>query len=416
MTQQVQTGVGVKMTGDELSAPEFNLVNAAINQNSVDAQGKLINQVAINTLDDLSIFLVGSTYELTEGTYYFNNPIDFGTADILLIDANGCYDIRSNCIATLTYTGTTPFITSGAAGQLVTFSPYRVTATTALVFDGDGFAGDSFISGFGIFISCKEMVRLTGWSFFTVDAFAGVGCEKGVTLNNVTNINLSKPQWDQGLNLSGVAYTLLGSSSGRLICEASNSQPESTESFFDIQATWGGEASITTGVHKTGGGAFFKSGSKDETDPDIFVEAVKNVPMSLTFADGFLTGNSTETVIAVSGTAVKINATWTDVSKQRFSFSSGTWTYTGTEPTTVNASVITTIEPSGGGTKTISLYIAKNGVIVTTTKGESLTSTGTQVGAVGKVDLVTGDTLEGWVANDSDTNNLTITTASFNIN
>lgn len=365
---QVQTGVGVKNTGDVYTASEFNSVNSAINQNSADSQSKLVNQRAINTLADISDLLVSGTYELPEGTYYFNNPIDFVTADILFTDVNGCYDLRTNCIATITYTGTTPFITSGATGQVVTFSPFRVICTSALVFDGDGFAGDSFISDFGIFISCKEMVRLTSWNFFTVGAFAGIDCEAGVTLNNVANVNLFQGQWNLSQGNGSAFITLLGASSGRLIGGLPNSQPATNDFYFDVQSNYSGSISLVGGDHTTGGGEFFKTtgGSRDQDDPDILVLGVNNVPNSQAKAAGYIAeGAQATTTIVTQDVPVVVAGTWTASVETKFTFdAAGKATYLGKADFIFPIMAKLQVTPASGTNREYDLHIRKNGTII----------------------------------------------------
>lgn len=362
---QTTTGVVTKSTTDNYTAEEFNAVNDAINANSADAQSKLIDQVAINTLADLSDYLVGSTYELPSGTYYFNVPIDFGTTNILLIDLNGCYDIRTSCIAQLDYSGVTPFITSGAAGQVITFAPYRVSTPNATVFDGDSVAGNSFISDFGIFVSCKAMVNLTGWSFFTVDAFAGVDCEKGCTLTDVPNANISKPQWNLSKSNGEALINFLGASSGQLISDNVNSQPSTNDFFYNFDATWGGHASIVGGAHLTGGGAFFK-GARDQDDVDIEIVGVNNVQSSQAKVKGYIAGgDEAVTNIVTQDVPVVLAGTWTNTIAKRFTLSgSGTITYIGHETKVFPIIAKFQATPASGTNREYDFHFRVNGTTI----------------------------------------------------
>jgi hypothetical protein len=346
--------------GDPLST-----VRAVINGNANDAQSKLVDQVAINTLADLSSFLVSGTYELPSGTYYFNAPVDFGTADILLTDLDGCYDIRTSCIAQLDYSGVTPFIASGNTGQVITFAPYRVSTPNALVFDGDGFVGNSFISDFGIFVGCKEMVRLTGWSFFTVDAFAGVACEKGVTLTDVANINLAKPQWNLSLSNGEAFINLIGASSGQMIAGDINSQPSSSDFFFNFDATWGGHASIVGGAHQTGGGLFFK-GSRNQEDVDIEVLGVTEVPNSQAKVKGYIAeGDEALTTIVTQDVPVVVAGTWTNTINKRFSFdAAGKITYLGHETLVFPITAKLQATPASGSNREYEFHFRVNGTTI----------------------------------------------------
>jgi hypothetical protein len=176
------------------------------------------------------------------------------------------------------------------------------------------------------------MVRLTGWDFFTVDAFAGIACEKGITLNNVSNVNLAKPQWNLSLSNGEAFINLLGASSGQLIGDNINSQPSASDFFFNFDATWSGRASIIGGAHQEGGGLFFK-GSRDQDDVDIQVLGVTNVQNSQAKVKGYIAdGDEAATTISTQDVPVVIAGTWTNTIAKRFSLdAAGKITYLGNE-------------------------------------------------------------------------------------
>jgi len=78
-------------------------------------------------------------------------------------------------------------------------------------------------------------------------------------------------------------------------------------------------------------------------------------------------------------------------------------------------SLAATVNPSGGGTDTISTYFAKNGTVLTDTRGKVTASTGSQITNLAIVSLVTGDYVEAWIENNSDTSNITVEVASIRI-
>ena len=241
------------------------------------------------------------------------------------------------------------------------------------------------------------------------------GCANGVTLGDVGTTSFQVYQWYPGTNANGAALTLLGAASNKLLMTGIDSEPASTECFIDIQATYGADMSMAVGVHTTGGGDFFAAGSRNQSDIDMITAVIKNVPNSARFFSGHFTGNSTDTVIASTGVAVKIAGTWTTVGVERFTFdSTGEATYIGKENTKIIASVVATVEPSGGGEKLAALYIARNGTIVSTSKGVASVKTGAQISAVAEVEISTGDTIEAFIANEDDSTNLLVSTISFN--
>lgn len=369
--------------------------------------------IYISSLANISQFLNGSVYELPAGRYEFTANVDFVTATISLEDLNGCYNFIGTCLPLISYSGTASFITSPTTGIILQLCGMFISTPTATAVELSN--GNSVIMNIAVLFSCKLGLDIDTFDFITLIATPIIACDDGIQATNVKTITARLPQYNAGANIGGSYLTAIGALSERIIMSTIDSQPESTESFINIDATYGGDVELGVGVHKTGGGVFFSAAGRNQLDPDIDIRGVKNVTNSGNFASGHFTGNATSTTISVSGTPVKISATWVDIASIRFSFNAnGTWTYTGKEDTNISASVIATLDVSGGGTKTTSLYIAKNGVFIPTSKGEAAGSGASQVGAVALIPMVTGDTLECFVANETDTNNITATTASFN--
>jgi len=245
-----------------------------------------------------------------------------------------------------------------------------------------------------------------------------VACENGMTLTDVQSVNMTFPQWNDGQDLSGIAIDASGASSERLIIATLDSRPLATESFINIAANYGGDVSINGGVHSTSsGGVFFDPAGRDGDDPDVDVQNVKNVTNSKAFANGHFDSNTTDTVISAVDTPVKLNAGvggWNDVGHSRFNFDTvGTWTYTGKETITKFAILAATLDPFGGGTKDVSIYIAKNGTAIPASRGETSASAGSQVVAFTNITLETGDYLECFIENNTDDADILVRNATF---
>lgn len=121
-------------------------------------------------------------------------------------------------------------------------------------------------------------------------------------------------------------------------------------------------------------------------------------------------GNASETVIAVSGTPVKMVGTWIDEGSSRFTVTliGGRMTYIGEREARLPISVTTTIVGASGGDKQVSAYIAINGTVVTATK-ISTTASSSQAGTATLIwqhVFQQNDFVEVFLANDSDTVNL----------
>lgn len=372
--------------------------------------------IQVNTLADLAIYLSAGTYFLPANFYMFNASIDFGTADIVLNDEDGCYFFRGLCVqVALTYSGSSAFISDDADN--ITFqwenmfintpnsAPYSLTM-----------AGNSLIIELVVFLNSGAQAMLDGYAFMTTKYLISIASVTGFLANNIGTISCQVPQYNSGQNIAGVYLTVSGVSSGSLTMSDIDSRPESNEGFLNIQTNYGGLVSLTGGIHRGGGGGFLGLSDRNQTDPDINANNITNVPNSVNLAAGSIQGSATVTVISTVDTPVKINATWDDVVKSRFSFNAnGTWTYTGNELIVVVAAMICTIDAAGGGTKTMSVYIAKNGSVVTTAHGRGSGSSEAQISVVGFITVETGDTIEGFIENNSDNGNLTVTTASMDI-
>lgn len=422
---QVQVGIGVS-ANDGLGDP-IRTAFTKVNQNATDAESRLTSNETdistiftsttyVNSLADLSAFLVSTTYELPEGYYQFNSNIDFGTADIKLMDLDGCYFFRGLCVVvTLTYTGTTPFVTDNADNIILQWENMFVDTPNSAAFLLDN-AGNSLIIELVVFLNTGAQSVIDGYAFLTTKFLISINSVTGFLANDVGTISCQVPQYNSGQNIAGVYLTASGALSGSLTMSDIDSRPESNESFLNITTNYGGLVSLTGGIHRTGGGDFLESSDKNQTDPDINANNITNVPNSVNLAAGSVQGNATATEPGTINTPVKIVATWTDVVKSRFSFNAnGTWTYTGNELIVIVVAMICTIDASGGGTKTMSVYIAKNGTIVSTAKGRGSGSSEAQISVVGFIPVETGDTIEGFIENNSDGADLTVTTASMDI-
>jgi hypothetical protein len=129
-------------------------------------------------------------------------------------------------------------------------------------------------------------------------------------------------------------------------------------------------------------------------------------------------GNATATTIATQGTPVKVAGTWVVQTESNFTGNTtGRLTYNGSTTEVVSATVSITFSHAAGGTDDLAVYIAKNGSVITASK-LTRAVTGSARGNVGtffNVSMDTSDYLEVFVANDSDTNNITVVDCLFGV-
>lgn len=129
-------------------------------------------------------------------------------------------------------------------------------------------------------------------------------------------------------------------------------------------------------------------------------------------------GNSTATVISTAATPVKVAGTWVVQAQSNFTGdTTGRLTYNGATTEVVSASVSITFEHAGSGTDSLTVYIAKNGVVINGAKA-SRDVTGNNKGNVGvffNVSMTASDYIEVFVANDSDTSDITVVDCLFGV-
>jgi hypothetical protein len=370
----------------------------------------------INNLSQLGTPVAGY-YQLSEGNYIFDGDFDFGTTGIELTDTDGFYLLSTPGINTLIYSGTDPFIINSSTGTLLKTDNMIINTpnATAMVMAN----GNSFLNNLTLFSGCKKAFELTSFEFLTTTGPVMVGCENGATLNNVEVTTLDRPQWNDGQDLNGVAWTVLGASAKRFIMTRSDTEMASTEAFLDIQATFGGIASISGGAHSAGD--FFAAASRKQDDPSIKVNNVAGVEDSNTIGFVSAEDNATATVINTIDVFEDLNLNSLAVlgaNSERFELvdsTTGELRYIGLEP--FSGAIEATISATGvGGTSQYHFRAYKNGTtaIMPITKNEigtvmSNTSMHTPVS------LVTNDTIRIQVANSSGTSNITVDTIAINI-
>ena len=415
--QQAQTEIATSPTIESVKPEDYFTFYDASEANIRITQYRNIygDRVVVNTLSDLDDFLNAGVYELPANVYEFNGDINFGTSRILLTEANKTYFLCGVALPTVTYTGSSSFITTSQTGvSLKLFGLFFTTPSSTCV---DLANGNSFIADFAGWVGCQKAANIDTFAFISYSTVLVIACGDGTTADSVGSINMRFPQFNNNTNTGGCFIRALGASSERLIATTIDARPESTECFIDIDATYGGDIAMGTGVMKTGGGTFFSGSGRDQSDVDVDVQGIKNVTNSKVFANAHFDGNTLDTVVSAIDTPAKINAGgggWTDVGRSRFNFdSSGRWTYIGKETITKFTILAATVDPVGGGTKDVSIYLAKNGTIIATSRGEASASAGSQIVSFANIPLATNDYVECFVENNTDAADILVRNASF---
>ena len=138
----------------------------------------------------------------------------------------------------------------------------------------------------------------------------------------------------------------------------------------------------------------------------------------LAYAESYLQGNSTATVIASTATPVLIAGTWAFGVNTGFTqTSSGRFTYNGstTAVMTIHASI--TLDPVSASNQNLSVYVAKNGAVISETRISASIAAGlTQNLALStNQSFATNDYVELFVRNSTSTDNILVSSALFGI-
>lgn len=146
-------------------------------------------------------------------------------------------------------------------------------------------------------------------------------------------------------------------------------------------------------------------------DQLAYITDVTAVTNNEVFGEMYFTGNTTQTVIASTSTAVKVNATYTSGSLQEFGQSAGTLTYNALVTRTMTLKVSLTATPVTN-TSNLTFFVYKTGAEVvkftqsidfdpTIPSQKSVTLSGT-------VSLATGDTIQIFVKNNTVVDNVLV--------
>jgi len=138
----------------------------------------------------------------------------------------------------------------------------------------------------------------------------------------------------------------------------------------------------------------------------------------LAYVESSLQANATATVIGATATPVLIAGTWAFGVNTGFTQTSGgrlTYNGTTTAVMTIHASI--TLDPVSAASQDLSVYVAKNGVVITATRISAFISAGlTQnLSLSTNQSFATNDYVELFVRNATSTDNITVASALFGI-
>lgn len=318
------------------------------------------DEIIVSDPSDLAQFLNVGKYELPAGRYIFDGDLDFGTNQIDLVTPDGFYTFKQTNINSITYTGVDCFICNTATGVALKWDDGFLICPNGTGIEVSN--GNSLILTLMVFV-CKKAALVTSFGFVTLNDIPIVFSEDGLELINCGTTTAKLLQLSDGLDLGGTALTVSGASSKDLLLTGMLAKPTATESFLDIQANFGGDVAISSGIYSTGGGAFFKGASRDQTDVDIRLQNVKNVKTSGESASAYIAaGSEVQTTLSAPDTATVISGVWTPHLLERFTVSAaGVVTYTGKEEVSIPITFKAQVAPDSGSNQPYEIYVRVNG-------------------------------------------------------
>jgi hypothetical protein len=138
----------------------------------------------------------------------------------------------------------------------------------------------------------------------------------------------------------------------------------------------------------------------------------------LAYVESSLQANATATVIGATATPVLIAGTWAFGVNTGFTQTSGgRFTYNGTTTAVMTIHASITLDPVSAASQDLSVYVAKNGVVIAATRISAFISTGlTQnLSLSTNQSFATNDYVELFVRNATSTDNITVSSALFGI-
>ena len=172
---------------------------------------------------------------------------------------------------------------------------------------------------------------------------------------------------------------------------------------------------MLTGSDFSGGMSNFNSGGITEDDIRWSYGENNTIPDTNPDALLSLVGNTTDTGISVQGTPVKVAGTFTIIRESHFTGNSaGKIIYNGERGLALPVDVQVTVEPATGNNKDISVYLAVNGTVVAATKRTTRADNNNpkNISIPWQIDFVKDKFIEIFVANETDTIDVTVIDAS----
>ncbi len=351
---------------------------------------------------------VGGVITLAAGyNYHFTQAVDL-TGDRLVCAGTVAITGTSSETASLSSTGLvgTALITSSYTLPMQNIS---ITADVAVGLDGGGAAALDWKAV--NFVDCPTVGTIANFANFIMESSAFLN-SAGLTFDGTgATVAFETTLFEARAGGTLLTVAATASISRRLRITYSSFVVLAGETGIavpDPTAFSNNETYILDTVNFAGGGTYL-SGA-DETDAETLFSGCVGIANSTSVAHYYMTGNATSTAIAVPGTAVKAaGTTASGPNVQEFTQTSNRATYNGNLTVFYQVSVTASLVSSNN--KQLSVYVAKNGVVDVSSQMGATSNAGGRVestSTLSVLQLAPTDYFEVWVANDTNTANITV--------
>lgn len=372
--------------------------------------------VFVNSKTDLPTAISGVITLLDNVTYYFTSLVDL-TGDRLVggINTTILGASSENCIIKSTgLSSSTALITS------VYSLPIRnitITHGTALNLDGDGVT--TALDWFGVnFTDCAIVGTIKDYTNFVMSDSAFLNSGNLTFDGTIGTIGMSNCLFDCNTGSTALILpsTLIVSRRFRVIYSSFVVLSGETGVNVNASATISNERYILDTVNFSGGGTY-TSGVTYTDNKALFVNCV-GITNTSTKGYMYMLNNATDTTIGVPNTNVwvKVAGTTTSGTNSKFTHTTNRLTYNGAFTNSFLVTLNATVR-SAVSNQSISIGVAKNGVIIDESEGIIRTATsnvehGGSTQAV--LEMLANDYIELFVRNTSSTN-IRVTDFNFNV-
>lgn len=363
------------------------------------------DSILVNALSDLPSPSAGVITLAANKQYLLGTDINLGTNRIVFSDGSTLSGIES-LVTTLTYTGTSDMFTMTDTTNRV--STMTISCANGRIFNWTSTSlkilrvNDITIAScdtFGLFTGVDAILRFTNVSpgLMTTNGLSFVGSFD----NFLWEVSASTVTAGALFNLGTATFAsfitdliLVSVASGATFLTGASSSA-------NIES---GGLGLISRIRFSGAGTQLSG----VTTEDSLWEFRGNDDLKDTRPDGLLSmqGNSTDTVIAVTGTPVLAAGTWVVERTSQFTGTTGgRLTYTGGKDATLPITIRVSLEPVSGTNKTLGVTVFKNGSEIANSLATALIDAGSpsSLTCFWQDTFSTGDYIEIYLSNETDT-------------